>query len=153
MTEAPRSSSSSSEVPWDTLEALACNVQQNAYAPYSKYHVGAAIWTTSGLFFQGCNVENASYGLCCCAERSAIAAMVSAGHRDLGALAVVTTGDTPGSPCGMCRQVLSEFALLRPVPVRMLAERGGVVVARVDSTVPELLPLAFLPSVLLDEPK
>jgi cytidine deaminase len=138
--------------PWEALEAAALAVQRNAYAPYSKYHVGASIWTTSGRFFSGCNVENASYGLCCCAERSAIAAMVSAGQRDLAALAVVTTGDTPGSPCGMCRQVLSEFALLRPVPVRLLAERSGQIVARVDSTVPELLPLAFLPSVLLDEP-
>ena len=115
--------------PWETLEAAALAVQKNAHAPYSHYHVGAAIWTTSGRLFSGCNVENASYGLCCCAERSAIAAMVSAGHKDLAALAVVTTGDTPGSPCGMCRQVLSEFALTRPVPVRMLAERQGQIVS------------------------
>lgn len=136
-------------VPWDTLEKAALDVQKRAYAPYSKYHVGAALWTAAKVVYVGCNVENASYGLCCCAERSAIAAMVSAGQRDLAALAVVTTGDAPGSPCGMCRQVLSEFALDRPVPVRMLAEREGVVVARTDSSVHELLPLAFLPSVLL----
>ena len=135
--------------PWPALEAAALEVQKRAYAPYSHYHVGSAIWTTSGSIFSGCNVENASYGLCCCAERSAIVGMVSAGYRDLGAVVVVTTGDSPGSPCGMCRQVMSELALLRPVPVRMMAERGGTVVARIDSTVQDLLPLAFLPSVLL----
>lgn len=145
-------SETTSAPPWETLEAAALAVQKNAHAPYSHYRVGAAIWTTSGKLFSGCNVENASYGLCCCAERSAIAAMVSAGHKDIAALAVVTTGDEPGSPCGMCRQVLSEFALRRPVPVRMLAERSGTIVKRLDTTVPDLLPLAFLPSVLLGEP-
>jgi cytidine deaminase len=78
-----------------------------AHAPYSRFHVGAAVLTASGEVFAGCNVENASYGLTICAERGAVCAAVAAGHKELVAVAVVTSGGH--SPCGACRQVLAEF--------------------------------------------
>ena len=78
-----------------------------AYAPYSHFHVGAAVLTDSGEIFAGCNVENASYGLTICAERAAVCSAVAAGHKQIVAVAVVTGGGA--SPCGACRQVLAEF--------------------------------------------
>ncbi|MBN2003534.1 MAG: cytidine deaminase [Anaerolineae bacterium] len=80
---------------------------QHAYAPYSKYHVGAAVLCDDGRIFSGCNVENAVYPLCICAERVAIATAVAAGARHIVALAVVTSNG--GTPCGSCRQVMREF--------------------------------------------
>jgi cytidine deaminase len=79
----------------------------HAHAPYSHFHVGAAVLTGSGETFAGCNVENASYGLTICAERAAVCAAVAAGHKQIVAVAVVTSGGA--SPCGACRQVLAEF--------------------------------------------
>jgi cytidine deaminase len=89
------------------LIKAAVAARANAHAPYSKFHVGAAVLTASGDIFPGCNVENASYGLTICAERSAVCAAVSAGHKQIIAVAVATAGGH--SPCGACRQVLSEF--------------------------------------------
>ncbi len=82
-------------------------VRESAYAPYSKFRVGAALLTSAGDVFTGCNVENASYGLTICAERAAICAAVAAGRTDIVAVAVIASGGA--SPCGACRQVLSEF--------------------------------------------
>ena len=79
----------------------------HAYAPYSKFQVGAAVLTADGKIFAGCNVENASYGLTICAERVAVGTAVAAGHKEIVAVAVVSSGGH--SPCGACRQVLSEF--------------------------------------------
>jgi cytidine deaminase len=79
-----------------------------AYAPYSKYRVGAAILASDGTIFRGCNVENASYGLTVCAERTALLSAVAAGKRKFKAIAIAARGKLP-SPCGACRQVLSEF--------------------------------------------
>ena len=90
------------------LIAASCEIRKNAHAPYSKFHVGAAILTKSGKIFTGCNVENASYGLTICAERSAAVGAVAAGEKDWAAIAVATPGGH--SPCGACRQVLVEFA-------------------------------------------
>ena len=92
-----------------TLTARALAAQHRAYAPYSKFRVGAAI-QMSGQVFDGANVENASYGLCTCAERTAVVAAVFAGARRLEAVAVCTDASPPSSPCGACRQVLLEFA-------------------------------------------
>ncbi len=89
------------------LIRAADEVRKNAYAPYSGYHVGAAVFTKSGMVFSGCNVENASYGLTNCAERSAIFTAIGEGHREFVAIAVVT--DQGWSPCGACRQVIREF--------------------------------------------
>jgi cytidine deaminase len=91
------------------LEARAQAAQQRAYAPYSKFRVGAAI-QIDGAVFDGVNVENASYGLCMCAERVAVFAAVMAGAHRLEAVAVCTDASPPSSPCGACRQVLLEFA-------------------------------------------
>ena len=82
---------------------------ENAYAPYSKFRVGAALRTTSGQVFSGANIENASYGLSRCAEQSAIQAMASAGERELAEIVVYTAAEEPASPCGACRQILYEF--------------------------------------------
>ncbi|MDB4963724.1 MAG: cytidine deaminase [Myxococcales bacterium] len=91
------------------LIARALAAQSKAYAPYSKFNVGAAI-QMSGQVFEGANVENASYPLAVCAERTAISAAVIAGARELEAVAVSTNSSPPSSPCGACRQVLLEFS-------------------------------------------
>lgn len=123
----------------DELVRRAAEVREKAYAPYSRYHVGAALLAEDGRIFVGANVENASYGLCQCAERSAIGAAVAAGARRFLALAVVTQGDEPGTPCGMCRQVLAEFP--PSFPIRCATTSGAVL----DTDVATLLPHAFGP--------
>ena len=91
------------------LERLAHDASQVAYAPYSKFAVGAAVLTTSGKHYSGCNVENASYGLTNCAERTAIFSAIASGDTELVALVVYTPTLTPAPPCGSCRQVINEF--------------------------------------------
>lgn len=91
------------------LLQAATKAAQHAYAPYSHYHVGAALLTSDNRIFTGCNVENASYGLTICAERAAITAAVSAGSRHFTAIAIHATGAATPYPCGACRQVLTEF--------------------------------------------
>ena len=94
------------------LEALlevAAKAARKAYAPYSGYKVGAALLCEDGTVFSGCNVENASYGLTNCAERTAVFSAVAAGRKDWVALAVAAQGENMPYPCGACRQVLSEF--------------------------------------------
>jgi cytidine deaminase len=126
----------------DRLLAAARTARSRAYAPYSNYQVGAAILTRGGGLYAGCNVENASYGATQCAERGAIAAMVAAGDRDPVACVVVTAGPRPGSPCGICRQVLSEFA--RDMKIVLVAEDpSGRVTAKSTQSLAALLPLAF----------
>lgn len=91
------------------LEQAARRASKAAYAPYSKFRVGAAVLTDGGAVFTGCNVENASYGLCNCAERTAIFSAVAAGHRGIRAVAIFTPTKTATAPCGACRQVINEF--------------------------------------------
>ncbi len=85
-------------------------VQQNAYAPYSRFPVGAAVVGESGRVYPGANVENAAYPLSRCAEQIAVGAMVAAGERKIRAVVVVTPTSPPATPCGACRQILAEFA-------------------------------------------
>ena len=126
----------------EELVAAAKQARGRAYAPYSHYHVGAAISTKSGRVFAGCNVENASYGACLCAERNAIGQMVAAGETAPVACVVVTKGPRGGSPCGICRQVLSEFA--REMRVVLIgAADAGTEEGRRETTIAELLPDAF----------
>lgn len=126
-------------IDWDALRGAASAVRANAYAPYSGFAVGAALLAEDGTVFTGTNVENASYGLSLCAERSALAAAVAQGVRRFVALAIVAPGPLPASPCGMCRQVLAEMP--PSFPVRCWTPEGAVL----DTSVAELLPHAFGP--------
>ena len=126
-------------IDYDRLFELACEVMHNAYAPYSKFKVGACILAEDGRTFQGCNFENASYGATICAERCAAGCAVAAGARRFRAIAVV--GSTAVAwPCGMCRQVLREFAD-GSMPVIVGAFGKGYVI----KTLGELLPEALTP--------
>lgn len=126
-------------IDWPELERRAIGIRLNAYAPYSSFHVGAALLVRSGTVFLGCNIENASFGLCLCAERTAIAHMITAGEQDPIALVVATRGPTAAAPCGMCRQTLAEFA--QDLPIRLVVD--GVPSATIDTTLAHLLPHAF----------
>jgi cytidine deaminase len=119
---------------WQILVDEAWKARSQAYAPYSKFQVGAALLSEDGRVFHGCNVENLSYGLTNCAERVAIGAAVAAGVRRFVAVAVVADTAVPISPCGACRQVLAEFG----VPLVVLANRSE----RLEFTLDQLLPRA-----------
>lgn len=120
------------------LLAAARRAAKAAYAPYSHFRVGAAVADERGRIFAGCNVENASYGLTLCAERSAVAQAVAAGARRLTAAAVTAGGAAEPWPCGACRQVLAEF-LPPEAPVWVAGRAGRVHAFRMD----ELLPHTF----------
>ena len=119
----------------ELLEA-ALAARERAYAPYSKFLVGAAVRAESGKIYTGCNIENASYGLTVCAERNALFSAVGAGERKFTALCVVGDTEEPISPCGACRQVMAEFK----VPCIILANLKGDVK---EYALEELLPLSF----------
>ena len=121
----------------EELIELAREARQRAYAPYSRFAVGAALLGRSGRVYTACNVENVSYGLSICAERAAVFKAVSEGEQEFKALAVVTSAG--GSPCGACRQVLAEFNYNMTVYV---ADTEGQYRA---FTMEELLPEAFMP--------
>lgn len=129
-------------VDWDALYAAALDARERAYAPYSRYRVGAALLGDDGRIFAGANVENASYGLCHCAERNALGTAVVAGTCRFVALVVVTASTPPAMPCGMCRQVLAEFP--PSYPVRAYSLDGTFQ----ETSVAELLPHAFGPASL-----
>ncbi len=112
--------------------------QQRAYAPYSNFQVGAALLAEDGTIITGGNVENASYPMGCCAERTAVYAAASAGHRRFQRIAIVGPGPDLISPCGGCRQVLAEFGDIEVV----MAEASGRIPARV-MMLSELLPARF----------
>lgn len=121
----------------DALVAAATAARVHASAPYSHFHVGAALLCDDGRVFGGCNVESSSYGLTCCAERTAVFKAISEGARAFRAVAVVTGADEPTSPCGACRQVLWDQC--RDVAV-VMATTGGKLE---ETTLAELLPRAF----------
>ncbi|MCL2093138.1 MAG: cytidine deaminase [Treponema sp.] len=129
-----------SSINLDQLFQEALKAAEGAYAPYSKFRVGAALLSEDGTLFTGCNIENRSYGLTVCAERTAVFKAVSQGHRRFIALAVSTPdSEPPVGPCGACRQVLSEF-MAGDAPVRF----GGSGPERVDTTIGALYPFDSL---------
>jgi len=109
--------------------------RKKSYSPYSKYKVGAAVLTDDDTIISGCNVESSSYGLTCCAERTALYSAISMGHSKFKALAVITKDG--GTPCGACRQVI--WDLCGEIPIYIVSETGKVE----KSTSKELLPNAF----------
>ena len=121
----------------NTLADAAVKVRQRAYARYSQFAVGAALYTDSGQTFLGCNVENASYGLTICAERAALFAAVAAGERNFTLLAIASKGGVP--PCGACRQVLAEFAPSLPILLINTDDPPNITTANLR----DLLPHAF----------
>lgn len=126
----------------DELIAAAWKVREMAYAPYSNFHVGAALLAGDGRIFPGCNVENISYGLTNCAERVAMGGAIAAGARSFEKVVVVADTAQPISPCGACRQVLAEFG----VKTVILANRTQ----QVEFSLEELLPRAS--TGILDRP-
>lgn len=118
------------------LLELAKQAMNNAYAPYSNFRVGAVLLAKDGRIFTGVNIENASYGLTNCAERTAIFKAVSEGVLEFDTLVVIANTDKPVSPCGACRQVMAEFGNFRVI----LANTKG---EYVETSVSELLPLSF----------
>ena len=123
------------------LIARAVEARPWAYAPYSNYKVGAALLTASGKIYDGVNVENAAYPSCICAERTAVVKAVSEGEREIVAIAIATVNG--GTPCGTCRQVLSEFGLDATL---LMVDGAGNIVQR--TTVRALLPDSFGPEKL-----
>jgi cytidine deaminase len=129
----------------EELVAQATQARERAYAPYSNYKVGAALLGRSGRVYTGCNVENAVYPLCTCAERAAVVKAVSEGEREFVALAVVT--ESGGSPCGSCRQTLREFGADILV---LIADATGTYRG---TTIAELLPDSFSATDLDENPR
>jgi cytidine deaminase len=129
------------------LATAARRAAKSSYAPYSNFSVGAAVLTSSGKIFAGCNVENASYGLTNCAERTAIFKAVAGGHRKLVAVAVYTPTPRPTAPCGACRQVIHEFG--PNAAIVCLCDSPE----RIETTLDELLPNAFGPSDVSSSPR
>lgn len=118
------------------LMDCAIKARENAYSPYSHFAVGAALLCEDGTLYEGCNIENASYGLTNCAERTAIFKAVSEGHIKFKALAVVADTEGPCAPCGACRQVMAEFK----IPLIIMGNlMGNVKIV----TMEELLPFSF----------
>jgi cytidine deaminase len=136
----PARSARSRSVSETQLMRAARAAAKHAYAPYSKFRVGAAVLTGTNEIFAGCNVENASYGLCNCAERTAIFNAVAAGQREIRCVVVYTPTPKATAPCGACRQVIYEFG--PAARVISVCDSGE----RIDTTIEALLPRAFGPA-------
>jgi cytidine deaminase len=131
-----------SERQLEALREAATSAAAHAYAPYSHFPVGAAVLTENGEIHAGCNVENASYGLTICAERSAVFRAVTEGQRRIKVVVIVGGDDSPAPPCGACRQVISEFGI--DAIVYSFSRKG----AAARWTMSQLLPASFTPLML-----
>lgn len=121
-------------IDFDSLIEHAWAVRENAYVPYSGFAVGAAVLGKNGKIYRGCNVENASYGATCCAERAALVNAISDGQREFRALAVVANTKRPVPPCGVCRQFISEFGT--DIPIAMANIRGDKSIVLLSDLLP-----------------
>ena len=121
------------------LVAKAKEALEYSYSPYSHFAVGAALLSADGQVFTGCNIENSSFGATNCAERTAIFKAVSEGVKDFKAIAIVCSGDQPAYPCGICRQVIAEFAKDEKIPVIIIKNENDYIV----KTFEEILPGVF----------
>ncbi|ARC85523.1 cytidine deaminase [Clostridium argentinense CDC 2741] len=126
------------------LVKTAIKAREKAYVPYSKFKVGAAVITEDGSVYEGCNIENASYGATNCAERTAIFKAVSEGHREIKVIAVVGDMSTFTTPCGICRQVIAEFAS-KDLKIIIIKNEDEYVVKNLE----DILPGAFTKEDLL----
>ena len=135
-------SSATSDADWRELRATAFAALEHAYAPYSRFRIGAAVRSGDGRVYSGCNVENASYPASMCAERVAIATAVADGARDFVALVIAADAAEPAPPCGFCRQVLAELG--PRLEVMSCTSRGGAS----RWTIASLLPSPFTPQSL-----
>lgn len=130
----------------ERLVEEAKKAREKAYVPYSKFGVGAALLTSEGKVYHGCNIENAAYSMCNCAERTALFKAFSEGERDFVSLAVIADTDRPVSPCGACRQVISELCP-NTMKVVLANLKGDIEIV----TIEQLLPGAFSPEDLDDK--
>lgn len=121
----------------EELLAAAREAQGAAYCPYSNFAVGAAVLTTDGAIYRGCNVENASYGLTICAERNAIAAAIADGRMDIVAIGIVTSAKSPARPCGACRQVIAEFSRRGNPIIVISASETDIAIETINDLLPE----------------
>lgn len=126
------------------LAKIAIDARENAYVPYSKFKVGAAVLMADGSIYTGCNIENASYGATNCAERTAIFKAVSEGHKEIKAIAIVGDMSTNTYPCGICRQVIAEFAS-KDIDIILVKNEESYII----KTMEEILPGAFTKGDLL----
>jgi len=120
----------------EKLVIAAQEAREKAYVPYSNFKVGAAVLTKKGTVYTGCNVENASYGLCNCAERTAIFKAISEGEREFAAIAIIADTHHPVAPCGACRQVMAEFGIPKIIMCNLHQQQYV-------ATLEELLPYSF----------
>ena len=122
----------------DVQQLIECAIEarQQSYSPYSNFAVGAALLSEDGTIYKGCNIENASYGLTNCAERTAIFKAISEGHRKFKALAVVADTEGPCAPCGSCRQVINEFKIPTIIMANLM---GNMKIVSIE----DLLPFSF----------
>ena len=125
-----------------SLREAAFEAMENAYAPYSRFRVGAAVRTSGGGIVTGCNVENAAYGEALCAERVAVAAAVASGVREFEEIAIASESDEPAPPCGSCRQTMSEFA--PDLQVTSYTKNGREATWRLSDLLPEAFGLNHL---------
>lgn len=127
----------------EELIELAKQVRELAYAPYSKFKVGAVVESRDGRIFTGCNVENSSYGLTMCAERNALGKAIAEGARDFVRIAVIADAHAPVPPCGACRQVISELCG-RQTEIIMVNLNGTIETHTIDELLPEAFDRSFL---------
>ena len=126
----------------NSLRDAAFAAMENAYAPYSRFRVGAALRTSTGEIVTGCNVENAVYGEALCAERAAVSAAVARGMREFEEIAIASESDDPAPPCGSCRQTMSEFA--PDLKVTAYSKNGKQVTWQLSELLPEAFALNYL---------